>query len=472
MSVRDLAAVTESLAALVGALDAGDLPASEGPHLVEIGARIERLGHAVRLTGTAKVTAAGTWEGQGHRSAAEWLARKTGTSMSDAIGTVTTAQQLDALPGTAAAVRRGDLSPEQAKEVAGAATADPRAEERLLDQAGKGSVNELRNECRKTRAAADPDPEATHRRIHAARHVRFRTDTDGTWTLTARGTGASGARIEAGLRHRADSVFRTAHREGRREPGEAYLFDALEGLCADPGATGGSKPLPKGANAKLIARIDWPALVRGHLLEGETCEIVGIGPVPVSVVRELSEDAFVAAVLTNGTDIRSVTHLGRRHTALQVTALQWRDPECARLGCSKTVRLQYDHRADWAATHVTEVDQSDRLCPDDHKLKTEHNWMLVEGSGKREMVPPTHPDHPLQVALRRVARVRNASLCLRRGRMHRRWAAVDRRQSDWSHCGAPWPRERGGWANSSTGSWSSTSSGPEAGTEASGMPGT
>jgi hypothetical protein len=446
MSVQDLAAITESLAALVGALDPGDLPASEGPHLVEAGARIERLGHAVRLAGMAMVATSGTWEGQGHRSAAEWLARKTGTSMSDAIGAVTTAQQLDALPGTAAALRRGDLSPEQAKEVAGAATADPKAEERLLDQARKGSVNELRNECRKTRAAADPDPEATHRRIHAARHVRFRTDSDGAWTLTARGTGASGARIEAGLRHRADAVFRQAHREGRREPSEAYPFDALEELCADPGAGEGSRPLPKGAAAKVIARIDWPALVRGHVLEGETCEIAGIGPVPVSVVRDLSEDAFVAAVLTNGTDIRSVTHLGRRHTALQVTALQWRDPECARLGCSKTVRLEYDHRADWAATHVTEVDQSDRLCHDDHKLKTEHNWMLVEGSGKRPMVSPADPDHPLQVALRRVARVRKVSLCRR----------VGARQPGWSQSGAPRPTTRGGWARSSTGSWSST----------------
>jgi hypothetical protein len=401
MLLEDLAATTESLATLVAALDAGDLAAREGPRLVELGVRIERLGLAVRLAGTAQVATAGTWQGRGDRSAAEWLARTTGTSISDAIGTVAAARQLGDLPQTAAAVRRGELSPEQAKAVAGGATADPAAEEELLTQASQGSLGELRDRCKQVRAAADPDPEATHRRIHRDRHVRTRTDVDGTWTMTVRGTAASGARILAGLRHRGDAVFRQAHREGRREPNEAYLFDALEQLCADPGAGAhGATPLPKGANAKVIARIDWPALVRGHVLEGETCEIVGVGPVPVSVIRELSTDAFVAAVLTKGTDICSVTHLGRRHTALQVTALQWRDPECSRLGCNQTVGLERDHRADWADTHVTRVDQSDQLCRHDHRLKTRQGWMLEEGVGKRRLLPPDHPDHPLNAAIR------------------------------------------------------------------------
>jgi hypothetical protein len=406
MLLRVIAALTESLAHRVGLLDPAEVPADEAKRLVHIGTKLERLGHALRLAGTARMVATGTWQGEGDKSAAAWVARTTGTSMSDAIGTVTTAEQLENLPGTAEAVRRGDLSPEQAKEVAGAATADPSAEGRLLDQAAKGSINELRNEARRTRAAADPDPEATHRRIHKARHARERTDSDGTWSLTLRGTPMSGARIMAGLRHRSDAIFREAHSAGRREPAEAYLFDAAEELLSDPSPEPEAPPprhkrtpLPKGANAKIIVRVDWSALVRGRVADGEVCEIAGVGPVPVSLVREMcDEDAFLAAVLTKGTDICSVTHLGRRFTALQVTALQWRDPECSRLGCANTVRLEIDHRKDWAQTHVTEVDESDRYCHDDHKLKTEKGWALVEGTGKRPMVPPDHPDHPLQVA--------------------------------------------------------------------------
>jgi hypothetical protein len=403
MSLQPIAVAADALAALVAELDPDDLPPSDGPRLVKLGTKIERLGLALRLGGAAMVATAGTWEGQGDRSAAEWMARTTGTSMSDAIGTVAAAAQLSELPTTAAAVWRGELSAEQAKAVIGAAAVNPAAEGQLLDQVGKGSLGELRNECRRARAAADPDPEATNRRIHRDRHVRTRTDDDGTWVMTVRGTPASGARMLAGLQHRADSIFREAHRAGRREPSEAYLFDALEELCTDPGGgREGRTPLPKGAEAKLLIRVDWAAMVRGHTVEGETCEIAGVGPVPVSAVRELSKDAFVAAILTKGTDICSVTHLGRRHTALQRSALQWRDPECVRLGCSNTVRLEYEHRADWAHTHKTEVDQSERMCKPDHRLKTEQGWMLEEGTGKRRLLPPDHPDHPLQVAVRRL----------------------------------------------------------------------
>jgi hypothetical protein len=110
-------------------------------------------------------------------------------------------------------------------------------------------------------------------------------------------------------------------------------------------------------------------------------------------------DAFVAAILTKGTDIRSVVHLGRRFTAVQRTVQEWRDPECTVLGCHRSARLERDHRDDWARTHETTVESSDRLCPVDHRKKTRDGWMLEPGAGKRRFLPPDHPDHPLDVAV-------------------------------------------------------------------------
>lgn len=63
------------------------------------------------------------------------------------------------------------------------------------------------------------------------------------------------------------------------------------------------------ADAKIIVRIDHSAFVR-HTEPGETCEIAGIGPVPVSVVEEWMDDAFIAAILTEGEDVTKVVHLG------------------------------------------------------------------------------------------------------------------------------------------------------------------
>ncbi len=393
----------KALAGAVERLDLDMVLPSDAARLVDEGARIERLGLAIKTLASARVTESGSWRGQGDRSAEEWLARTTGTTTSDAAATVTTGQLLRDLPATAGAVQRGELSGPQVREIAGAASVDPSAEHRLLDQAAAGSLGELREACRRTRAAADPDPEATQHRIHARRSLRSWVDAEGVGHAHLTGTPSSIGRIMAAVQHRAEKVFAAARTEGRRERAEAYQFDALEQLVT---SSGDRPALPKGADAKIIVRIDHAALLRGQAAEGETCEIAGIGPVPVSVVREWMSDAFLAAIVTKGEDICSVAHLGRRPTALQTTALQWRDPQCSVAGCSRTLRLEIDHRTGWAVTHTTEVDDLDRYCAPHHAQKTRDGWMLEAGTGKRRFLPPSHPDHPLQVQLARLMRRR------------------------------------------------------------------
>src|SRR5207237_96086 len=73
------------------------------------------------------------------------------------------------------------------------------------------------------------------------------------------------------------------------------------------------------------------ALVRGYPIDGETCELVGYGPVPVATITAMIESGnpFLVAIATKGTDVVSVAHLGHNFTAAQVSAMQWRDPTCA-----------------------------------------------------------------------------------------------------------------------------------------------
>jgi hypothetical protein len=100
-------------------------------------------------------------------------------------------------------------------------------------------------------------------------------------------------------------------------------------------------------------------------------------------------------VVTRGRDVASVVHLGRGPTAAQKIALLWSQPTCSRQGCDQLwTHAEVDHRVPWADTHRTELPGLDRLCRHDHRLKTNDNWALVAGTGKRAMVPPGHPDHP------------------------------------------------------------------------------
>ena len=146
-------------------------------------------------------------------------------------------------------------------------------------------------------------------------------------------------------------------------------------------------------------RVDLEALLRGWPIEGEVCEIAGFGPVAVSALRDMidTDDPFLAAVVTKGDKVMGVAHLGRRPNASQHTALQWLYPSCANEGCSARARLDYDHRLDWADSHITVLDLLDRLCGHCHALKTRKNWSLVEGRGKRPFVAPEDPRHPRNI---------------------------------------------------------------------------
>ncbi|MGH9231611.1 MAG: HNH endonuclease signature motif containing protein, partial [Acidimicrobiales bacterium] len=91
----------------------------------------------------------------------------------------------------------------------------------------------------------------------------------------------------------------------------------------------------------------------------------------------------------------NVTHLGRGPTAAQRIALLWSSPCCDVRGCSSTIGVEADHRLPWADDQVTELPNLDRLCGHHHYLKSHHGWALVPGTGKRPMVPPGDPRHPV-----------------------------------------------------------------------------
>jgi hypothetical protein len=145
----------------------------------------------------------------------------------------------------------------------------------------------------------------------------------------------------------------------------------------------------------VIVRVDLAALARGRVESGEACEVAPGSPVLVSVAQRFIDDgAFVAAVMTEGEQVLGVAHFGRKPTAKQRTALEWLSPRCSVRGCDQAVRLEVDHRIDWAVTHHTRLGELDLLCDGHHLRKTREGWGLEHGHGRRRFLPPDHPDHP------------------------------------------------------------------------------
>jgi hypothetical protein len=108
-------------------------------------------------------------------------------------------------------------------------------------------------------------------------------------------------------------------------------------------------------------------------------------------------DAFIAAVTTKGTEIDKVVHLGRKPTVLQKTALEWFSAgECSTEGCTNPRRIEIDHVADWADTHITRLPDLARPCGHCHDLKTHRGYAFGPRlpSGKRRLIPPGSVDPP------------------------------------------------------------------------------
>jgi hypothetical protein len=396
------------------------------------------------------------WKGQGHTSPADWLAAVAGVSVHEANRLLGTARKANDLDKTKEAMKNGDLSPDQADTVTDAATADPSAEDDLLGCAARDTNAKLREEAAKRKAAAT-DTAARERRIRRNRSLCSGTDAEGALWFRGYGPGIDAARFEAMIRPFEELVFRQHRAAGRRDTYENRRYDAYflmlafyaqaanaaadtadtadtanptgaaEPKPAPEGDAAGERPeviepaepeptgspptwsppwdpdtpvplpakVPGGNNVKVIVNVDHTALLRGHTLAGETCEIAGIGPVSVQAVREiLLEDPFLAVVVKRSVDIVTVAHHGRGLNAHQRTAIEAKGLRCTNIACNHTIALQIDHRIPYATDPVTRLDNQDPLCGDCHRLKTHHRHHLERGTGRRHLLPPDHPDNP------------------------------------------------------------------------------
>jgi hypothetical protein len=393
---------------LVEGLDAPGMTGSQAAAELQAIASIKRLLAGAELSLAHRVDQTQAWRGSGATNSGEWLARVDGTSKADARRLLDTAARLDDQPLLADVARRGELSERQLAAVSEAAAVAPAAAERLVRHAQGRSLRELQEECERTKAAADRDAEARRARLHAQRSLRTWTAPDGAFKLLWSTTPEAGAELLARLKPFRDAEFARARTERRHEAPDADALLAMsqagsgrDGAQRGAGADANADemdgaPAKVGLPAKVIARCDWAAVRRGHLHEGEVCEIAGVGPVAPSVIAELVEsgDTLLAAVLTDGIDLQRVVHAGRKLTAAQRTAMEWRDPQCVVLGCDRRLRLEVDHRHDYAVSGNTTLGELEWTCEPHHDLKTYRGWQLEPGGGPRRLLPPDHPDYP------------------------------------------------------------------------------
>jgi hypothetical protein len=362
--------------------------------LVEELAAVENVSAAARVRAAAHAGSCGVHRERGFADVSDWMARATGSTTGSAKAALETAAALESQPEVKAALDAGELSFAQARELVKAEAAVPGSTIELLDMAKEQSLRALKDESRDRRLRAI-DPEELHAMQLAAMHHR-------TWT-TALGTIAYAGELppELGipfvnrLDAETDRLWLKAHQEAKDQSRD-HQQALPDSVATDPGGnsmveirrsvlaaqafvrmmeTGGGKG--KTNRADLVIVCDLHAYRRGHAHEGEPCHIVGGGPIPVSLAKELGQDAFLKAVLHNGTEIHTIAHFGRRYPAVLQTALDLGAPPkfngnvCAAPGCDRRYHLQRDHIDPVANGGETSYANNQPLCPPDHRIKTE-----------------------------------------------------------------------------------------------------
>jgi len=182
---QSLPEIKEALSRYVKSFEPDQVLASDAEVVVSNAASIEAIAHTLVALAGARAAESGNWRRRGHRSAAEDLAARTGSSTGEARDALETARRLADQPEVADAAASGKLSRAQMSVVAMGAEADPDSARRLIDLAGSEPLSDLKDEVARIKAANE-DLEARRRAIHAKRRLSDWTDPEGAWHLRGR----------------------------------------------------------------------------------------------------------------------------------------------------------------------------------------------------------------------------------------------------------------------------------------------
>lgn len=376
----------QAAASVLSGLDAAALLPDEAAILVTSLSRLTNQVEAARARCALRAAEAKVHLRAGYRSPAAWLADQAGGSVGAAVRSLSGAAAAEQVPALGEALRQGELSSDQAALVAEATEEDPASAGEVVERARSGRLRDLRAhvEARRVARSSEADLAARHEALRRRRFLRTWTGPDGACRGEFSLAPADAAPLLARLEREREERFEEARRRGEREPLEAYAADAL---CALSG--GIEAPTADGPRARVLLRVDLPALLRGRREGDEVCELAGVGPVPLATARELLSDAVVDLVVRKGVDVVGVTSLGRTIPTAVRTALRDRDPTCVVPGCGATHRLEIDHwRVDFARGGPTSLDNLAMLCQFHHRMKTHRGWRLSGGPGRWRWVGP------------------------------------------------------------------------------------
>ncbi|GEN80749.1 HNH endonuclease signature motif containing protein [Actinotalea fermentans] len=395
-STGESVALLRQLARELASADVATLPPRDAEALHrELRAATDQL-QSVAARLLARVEDGGRWVGAA-RTFPEWVARQTRSSVGAARGQAQLGRALtDALPGTAGAVARGEITLEHADVMARfAATSDARrdalaadggrAEAALLAKARLMRADRFRTEAKRWAAAVDAQ---AHEREHAAarakEHLSLLRPTDGV-AISGFLTVERGDLLATALR----AVTGVPSADDDR-PSEQRHADALVGLARlvlDKGLAGGGGQV----RPHITVHVAWETFLglagRAGVADEVPAELADGEPIPRSVLERIACDSEIARVVFGPTgELLDVGRSQRTFTGAQRHAVVARDRTCAYPDCDRPPQLGEVHHVAWWVrdSGPTAVKNGVLLCWYHHDVVHRENLAITRRRGRWE----------------------------------------------------------------------------------------
>ncbi len=129
-----------------------------------------------------------------------------------------------------------------------------------------------------------------------------------------------------------------------------------------------SNGAPAKTNPAGTVMVGLGSLLDGKVRPGETCEIPGVGPVPVAHAREVLSHGLLQLVITDGVDVQTVLSPTRHVPKALKIAIAVRDRTCKIRGCDRTIGLHRHHTEPYGQAHHTTYTELGNVCDQHHHL--------------------------------------------------------------------------------------------------------
>ena len=320
-------------------------------------------------------------------SAASWIARTCGMSISSAADRLCVGEQLESLPKVAAALGSGQISYQSTsvlchlREQLGE-KAHLLDEDEMLEYAREWSVFHLRKLCNRARHEADPDgffndaeENFTRRRFHISQM------SDGLYLVDGVLDPVAGAALTTAI----DVLAKPKGAEDERTPKQRRA-DAV-GELAMHAMEQGTLPRRHSVKPHLNLTMTLEGLKGGLGVPPADLELSL--PISIRTAERLACDCTVSRVLLADSMVIDVGRATRTVSPPMRRALRVRDKGCRFPGCDRQVNWTSPHHIEfWARGGPNNLPNMVLLCFFHHRLVHEGGWQVIKAGREFQFLPP------------------------------------------------------------------------------------